>query len=112
MFVQFLVAILSILFVVKTVFDLRSKKINTRIFIFWTVIWTLILIVAILPDTTIFLSKILGVGRGVDVAVYFSIVLIFFILFEIVKKISKIEQEITKIVSNEALKDFKNKTSS
>ena len=106
--VQFLAIALALLFFTKTAADFRKKKISARSFIFWALIWTMILIVAFLPRVTVFLGGILGVERGIDVAVYFSIVFIFFILFEIIKKITKIEQEITKIVSEQVLKNFEN----
>lgn len=104
MLVQFLAGALAILFACKTFLDFKAKKISSGSLIFWSLIWLAVLIVALAPQTTTFISRLLGIGRGVDVAVYFSIVFIFFILFEIIKKITKIEQEITKIVTEIAIK--------
>jgi len=109
MIVQFLAVGLAISVSLKTIFDFRKRKISFKFFLFWMLIWILILIVAFLPQITLPLSNFLGVGRGIDVAVYFSIVLIFFILLEIVKKLTKIEKEITNIVRDIAIHDlFKN----
>lgn len=104
--VQFLAAGLAILFIVKTVSDFKDKKISGKGFVLWILVWIAIAVIAFLPQITEPLRKVLGIGRGIDVAVYFSIVFIFYILFEIIKKITKTEREIAEIVREIALKDF------
>jgi len=102
--VQFLFIALAILFFLRTVANLKRKKITLKGFMFWAGLWMMIIIVAVLPGTTNFFSKILGIGRGVDVAVYFSILLIFFLIYKIGIRLEKIEHEITKIVRQDAIK--------
>lgn len=58
-----------------------------------------------LPDTTSYLAELVGVGRGADLIVYLSIVLIFYIIFQMTIKIEKIERNITKVVRTVAMKD-------
>jgi hypothetical protein len=102
--VQFLFIVLAALFFYRAIANLKKKKITLKGFIFWACLWAIMIIVAISPGTTNFLSKILGIGRGVDVAVYFSILLIFFLIYKIGIRLEKIEHEITKIVRQDALK--------
>ena len=105
MLVQFLAAGLIILIIVKTLADFKKNKINRRGFLFWLTLWLVMLVMVIQPQVTGFLAGFLGVGRGIDVAVYFSILLIFFILFKIIADLEKIRHEITEIVRHFALKD-------
>ena len=77
MLVQFLAVSLALLIIIKTISDFRRKKIAGGVFFFWMIVWILILVIAFLPQITLPISKVLGVGRGVDAAVYFSIVFIF-----------------------------------
>jgi len=62
-------------------------------------------IIILLPDTTSFLAELVGVGRGADLVVYLSIVLIFYIIFQMTIKIEKIERNITKVVRTVAMKE-------
>ena len=96
--VQFLIAGLIILFLIKTVSDFKKKRISRSSFIFWFCLWLIILIVAFIPQVTNFLAGLIGVKRGTDVATYFSILIIFFILFKIISRLERINQEITEII--------------
>ena len=107
--IQFLAVGLVILILIKTIADFKKNKITLAYFLFWMGLWLVILIVAVLPQITGFFAKLLGVGRGVDVAIYFAIIFIFFILFEIITRLEKIKQEITEIVRHLALKNPKKK---
>ena len=62
-------------------------------------------IIILLPDTTSFMAELVGIGRGADLIVYLSIVLIFYIIFQMTIKIEKIERNITKVVRTVAMKD-------
>ena len=101
--VQFLFIFLAIIFLLKTIVNFKRKKVRQKTFVFWAILWVVVIFFAILPQTTNFFSKILGIGRGVDVAVYFSIILLFFLVYKIGVRLEKIEHEITEIVRKEAL---------
>ena len=58
---------------------------------------------AINPDLTFRLSDFLGIERGIDVAVYGSIIILFYLMFRIFVKLEMLEQEITKTVRNDAI---------
>lgn len=107
--VQFLIIILIILTLVKTAANFKKNKISLPTFLFWLALWLIILVVAIFPQVTGFLANLLGVKRGVDVIIYFSVICIFFILFRIVIRLEKMKQEITEIVRHLSLKEPKEK---
>ena len=101
-----IVIILFTLFVISRAF-LRYKEKNISLieFILWALLWIGIIIAALLPQTTTFLAKILGVGRGVDAVLYLAIIVLFYGLFRLYIKQEHIEHEITKIVRHIALKE-------
>ena len=107
--VQFIIVGLAALIIFKTILNFKEKKVTFKLFIFWTALWIIIMVAAVLPKITTFFSEILGIGRGVDVAVYFSIILIFFLLYRIIIHLEKIDQEITQIIRHLALKNSKKK---
>lgn len=103
--IQILIAVFAILIIVKTFRDFKKKIINRTFLLFWSVLWLVILVVAAHPQITELIAVYIGVSRGTDVAVYFSILFIFLAIFKIVNKLEKIESNITKIVRSISLKD-------
>ena len=77
---------------------IKDKASLTRI-IFWILFWGISLIIIWLPKETIDnIGSIFGVGRGIDVLVYLSIIFLFYYIFKQSEKINKLEKEITKLV--------------
>ena len=111
MLIQFLIIAFSFFVIIGIITSLKRGKISRKSLIFWLGLWLIILIMVLLPQTTVFFAKILNVGRGTDVAVYLSIVLIFYLLFKLGLRLEKIEREITKIVKEITLKSKKDKNS-
>lgn len=110
LFVQILIIAFVALVIIRTVLGVKKGAVSLKRSLFWLGFWAIILIISLLPQVTIFLAKFLGINRGTDVAVYFSILFIFFIIFEIIIKLEKIEKNITVIVRNLALKNPENET--
>lgn len=108
MLIQFLLIIFALFVINKVILNFRKRKISLGGLLFWLALWTAISVVDLMPGTTLFLARILGVSRGTDVAVYLAIALLFYLTFKIFIKLEKIESDITVIVKEIALRD-KNK---
>ena len=66
---------------------------------FWLIFWLVALFVIWIPTDIIDkLGKLVGVGRGIDVLVYFSIILLFYNNLILRGKIDSIQKDVTKIV--------------
>lgn len=104
--------IIVVLFVVfawsRVLLRLRDRKISNWEFAFWSLLWAAVLVVLFMPGITEPIARLLNIGRGIDVIVYLSIVLLFYLMFRIYVKIEGVEQEITKVVRETALKKGKN----
>jgi hypothetical protein len=83
----------------------KTRSIGFRPFLMMLAFWIVAGVLVALPESTSRVADILGVGRGVDVVFYFSLLLIFYLIFKIFVRLEKIEQNITKIVSKMALED-------
>ena len=88
---------------------MREHRISVQAFIFWAVIWSAVVVVAFHPAVATQLSHYFGVERGIDIFVYISIVLLFYLIFRIYVKIEGFEQSITKVVREIAIKRAKKK---
>ena len=82
----------------------KDKNLSTWELVFWCVIWLLVVLVGFLPDTPAWLAQVLGIGRPVDVLVYVSLLLLFYLIFRIYVKLDQQERQMTEIVRNVALK--------
>ena len=63
--------------------------------IFWSLLWIAVLIVLFLPQTTDILATKLGIGRGDDVVIYGSLVIMYYMGYRVYVKIESLEREIT-----------------
>lgn len=72
----------------------------------WLVFWAAVIVVAVHPTTTDRLANMLGVGRGVDTAMYLSLLLIFYLLFRSFAKIEDMDRQLTRIVRANALREM------
>lgn len=105
MLIQFLIVAIALFIIIRIILGFKRGSISRKNLIFWASLWLIISVIVLLPQTTNFFAKILGVGRGTDVAIYLSIVFIFYLLFKLGLRLEKIEKEITKIVKEIALKN-------
>jgi hypothetical protein len=76
----------------------RERKISKSEFAFWLFIWLSIIILVLIPEASTKISTFFGIERGVDLLMYSSIIVIFYLIFRLYIKIDQAEQAITKIV--------------
>lgn len=100
----------GIIIVVLIQFLIKVLKDRTQLFklLFWGVFWGIALIFIWLPTNTIDkLGQLFGVGRGIDVLVYLSIIFLFYYIFRQSEKINKLEKDITILVRKLAKNETK-----
>ncbi len=104
MILQIIILIFAGAMILKILLDLRKNKISLRKFVLWAVIWVALIVVVFIPSIVVFLAETVGIERARDLPIYVAIIILFYLLFRIGVKIEKIEQEMTKLVKNLALK--------
>ena len=72
----------------------------------WLLFWACVVVVAVHPDTTSYFAGWLGVGRGVDIAMYLSVLMIFYLLFRSFAKIEDLDRQLTRVVRADALREL------
>ena len=104
---QLILSVFILFILLKTWHSYRSKQISNSFFVLWVLLWMGGLFIIFYPG---FLSKIaifLNIGRGVDFALYISIILIFYLIYKLNLKLGRINRELTKIVRENAIKNEK-----
>ncbi len=106
-YLQIIVTIFVAFILFRLFLQKQKNKISLTAFLIWFLLWLIVLIVFWQPDTTSYIAAWLGIGRGADLAIYLSIVVIFYMLFRIFVRLNKIETEITKAVRDDAIKNVR-----
>ena len=101
---QIIIIIFAVFALSRSLLRIRDKEISRFQFLFWVLVWLTLILVTLIPDTARILSKPLGIDRAVDFMVYFSIILLFYLIFRIYVKVEKISQDLTKLVRQMAKK--------
>jgi len=104
---QVLALLFILVLLVKISLKFKNLKMSLGEYLLWVLIWLLLLIVVVFPTITFIPARWLGISRGVDVVVYLSIGLLFLLVYNIYLKIDQLEFEITTLVRNISLKNFK-----
>jgi hypothetical protein len=69
----------------------------------WILIWGLVIIVALDPNSTNFLAIYTGIGRGLDFVLIIGLLLCFYLIFKMYNKIETVEEELTDLIRELAL---------
>ncbi len=101
--IQIFIVAFVLFAVSRTVARFRDGSLSLAWLVFWCVLWTAAGVAALLPRTTEWFARLIGVGRGVDAVIYASIIFLFYLVFRIFLRLEKIEHDITLVVRKGAL---------
>ena len=100
-----IVALIVVVFgILRALVSFKEHKISSKWLVFWLVIWSGVGVIALIPTIASRISGPLGVGRGIDLLVYASILFIFYMIFRIYLRLESLEHNITKLVREIAIK--------
>mgnify|MGYP001618197378 CR=1 FL=1 len=105
--IQVVAGLIAVGGVVRSLLLFRERRHSIRALIFWLMIWGGIGIIAFVPKVSFWISEPLGIQRGVDVIVYVSIILLFFMVSRLILNIESLERQMTALVRELALQKRK-----
>jgi small membrane protein len=100
---QFVLLALVLGVLAKVMHLYRQRRLVPLDVLWWGLIWLGTAVMILVPDTTSLLAHRLGIGRGVDLIVYLSLLLSFALIFRLYVALARLEQTITALVSAMAL---------
>lgn len=101
-----IIFVLFVFFALGTVIARRRDAVlGPKATLFWLLFWFAVGLVVIWPDSVQKLADQVGIGRGVDVVIYASIALLFFLVFKMNVKIEGLKRDVTKVVREKTLKN-------
>lgn len=105
MLIQIIVSIFLLLTILKTLARKKSKELSLKETIAWLIVWLGTGFIFWFPKYTTRIANILGIGRGADLIIYSSIIILAYLIFRIFIHLDRIEKNITKLTREEALKN-------
>jgi small membrane protein len=66
-------------------------------------VWVAAIITAINPEAAKWLANSVGIGRGVDLLIYISILALFYLVFRIYMRLESMDQTLSKMVTHIAV---------
>jgi hypothetical protein len=99
MIIQIIATVVILIILGQLCIKVIRDKASIAKLVFWVIFWSLSLVIIWLPrDIIDSVGEVVGVGRGIDVLVYFSIILLFYNNLILNDKIDNLERKITLIV--------------
>ena len=109
MLIQTILSLFLLFAISRVVFQARSAQLTIGGFLFWSGLFVFALAGVLEPNITAYVAKLLGIGRGADVVIYVSIVLLFSMIFRLSISQEETKREITTLIRIIALKKRPNR---
>ena len=93
---------LAVIAISKSYVDFRARRESLQVFLFWTITWTAIVVVALFRSIV---ASLLEGQAGVRTFLGMAVVFMFFMLYRIYVKLERLEQRITTLVQDIALRE-------
>ena len=100
---QYIGLFIGIIGMIFTFMRFKDGKMSFNMLLVWTVIWVLLIIFSIYPETTSTLANLTGIGRGLDLILIIGLIGCYYFIFKIYNLIESVEEEITSLVREIAL---------
>lgn len=100
---QIFLGVILLLVFYRTIKSAQANKLSKPFLVLWLGFWGFGIVVLFNLDKLSDISKQLGIGRGVDLIIYLSIILIFNLIYQVIIYLQSIKRQITKVVREQAL---------
>lgn len=105
MFVKLLVTLFVIFALSRVWLRRRDGSINFGGWLAWSVVWVGVGVFVWLPKISDVAAGKIGIGRGVDALVYFSIIVLYYGAFRLYIKLELLQRDLTALVRALALRN-------
>lgn len=79
----------------RVVLRYRDREISFRALIFWSLIWVSVLLATFYQQLSSNIAQIVGIERGLDFAIFVSVLLLFYLVFRLYIKMDRLDKDIT-----------------
>ena len=96
---QFLAFIIIFYFLFRLFWQKKKNEISRNEFIFWSIFWAVsMLLILFIKKIDQLVANFGFTASGIDVLLYASVIIIFYLIFRLRLRMEKIERNLTKII--------------
>ena len=106
-FIQIFGVLFALFAISRVILRYKDRKSSLSSMAVWVLVWMGVILVAVLPQTASFVARLFGIGRGIDVVLYLSIILLYYLIYRLYAKMEDTKKDLTSIVRELALKGKK-----
>lgn len=103
---QWLLSVVLCIVIGRILWRIITQPENRPRLALWGILWVLALAVILLPGTSIPLARLLGIGRGVDLAIYCALLLVFYLVYLLWLRVHDLEVRQARVVRALALREM------
>lgn len=100
---QLFLSTIIIFIIYKTILTYKRGNFSKNFTFIWLLLWISVLFLIFQQNILIKTAHFFGISRGVDLVIYLSIILNFYLIYKIFANLNDLNQKITKIIREEAL---------
>lgn len=96
---QWLVPLIAIFFIARTVLQYRADRRTFRGLVIWTTFWVCLAIFALVPnEVSQKLANMLGIKDNVNAIIFIGLGILFFLIFSLSSTVDRLERQLTELV--------------
>lgn len=108
---QLAIAFLSLIAIISVLRRKKEHLLGPLGALFWIIFWVALISIVSLPTTMLdHFSQFIGIGRGVDLVMYISIAVLFFVVFKLYIKIERMRRDMTEIARKKTIDAISERT--
>jgi hypothetical protein len=107
--IQVLLVAFAVFALSRVILRFRKGGLPVVHLVTWFLFWAGAIVAVLRPATTSAVAAWVRVGRGTDLVMYVSVVVLFYALFRLFGRIEELERQITRVVRAAALKELDDK---
>ncbi|MEY4580652.1 MAG: hypothetical protein RL701_5355 [Pseudomonadota bacterium] len=104
LFQSLVLLLFSVLFALTVSAGMRGT-VRMRIVVFWSSLWVLGSVAIVWPRSTALLARALGIGRGADLVLYSSVLVMIVAFFYTYTRFKRVERQLTLLVRRLAIQN-------
>ena len=103
---QWLVPLVGVFYISRTFLQYRKNKRSATSVAIWTVFWTTIIVLAIIPNPVSFkIADLLGFKSNINAVIFVALGWLFLFIYYLSSTIDKLERQITELVRKMAIEE-------
>lgn len=101
--IQYIIIFFALFAFIKVLLRFKNKELTVFELLVWSGLWFGVIGVTIFPNVTNKIADFVGIGRGADLVIYCSIIVLFYLFFRILVRVHQLNRTVTRLIRKNAV---------